>query len=262
MILPSIFFVLEGFGNAEFRSFKNITPAQSYMILASQFPMAVRLKATPENPTIVMVLHLDISLLKALATMRPKKGDNYLGPQPFVSFGMMNSTLIRLILRLLDCKAKVDAPLDLTPPEIIDLYAYFLDLPQGVILRRLSQPVFFDVLSTIYWLNERFNHSLSVTDLARVAQMSLTTFYRHFKTMTTLSPIQYIKTIRLLEARRHMLFFGKSALQASYEVGYESPSQFNREYKRFFYMPPHKEIAYTMYHNKPVYQPFTLTHRF
>jgi AraC-like DNA-binding protein len=126
----------------------------------------------------------------------------------------------------------------------------------------MCEPPFLNVIHSINWANARYSHQLSITELAREADMSLTTYHRWFKTLTTLTPLQYFKTVKLLEARRLMLFYGKSALTASQDVGYESPSQFNREYKRFFTMPPHKEISYTMYFNKPVYQPLSLTYSF
>ena len=80
-------------------------------------------------------------------------------------------------------------------------------------------------------------------DLARRVNMSVSSLHRHFKTVTGLSPLQYHKQLRLYEARRLMLTQQENATGAALAVGYESPTQFNREYKRMFGEPPHRDIS-------------------
>jgi AraC-like DNA-binding protein len=264
VVKPSIFFILQGFSFTELALFQTFTPPQSFLIIGPQLPMVVRIKATSEYPLIVMILHLDLDLLQAISSVMfhksKQKSENY--SESWVTYGNMDVTMNQMLLNLLNCQAKKDAPFELTPTEILDIYTYFLNLPQGALLQKMTSPHFMNLINSIYWANDRFYDPLSVTDLAKEANMSLTSYHRHFKSVITLSPLQYIKTIKLLEARRLMLFYGKSAIDASQFVGYESPSQFNREYKRFFTMPPHKEISYTLFYNKPIYQPLTLSHRF
>ena len=91
-------------------------------------------------------------------------------------------------------------------------------------------------------LNREFSQSLRVDELAREASMSLSSFYSHFKEVTGMSPIQYQKQLRLQEARRLLLTENLEAAEAAFQVGYESPSYFNREYSRMFGLPPMKDI--------------------
>ncbi len=95
----------------------------------------------------------------------------------------------------------------------------------------------------IEWLKGNFTQPLSVDDLADRSGMSLSTFHHHFRSMTALSPLQYQKQLRLQEARRLMLTDHLDAATAVFQVGYESPSQFSREYSRLFGAPPLRDIA-------------------
>lgn len=98
------------------------------------------------------------------------------------------------------------------------------------------------VIDAIYVLRDRFTEPIRVEDLAKMAHMSPSAFYQHFKSLTSLSPLQYQKQLRLLEAKRLMISEAVSAETAAYEVGYESPSQFSREYSRMFGIPPRRDV--------------------
>jgi len=99
------------------------------------------------------------------------------------------------------------------------------------------------VARAIASLNTRFAEPLRMETLAREVGMSLTTFHHHFKSLTAMSPLQYQKWLRLNEARRLMLSDGAEAATAAFSVGYESPSQFSREYARLFGAPPRRDVA-------------------
>ena len=90
-------------------------------------------------------------------------------------------------------------------------------------------------------LRDRFDAPLSVAEMAEVAGMSVSSFHQHFRALTSMSPLQYQKHLRLLEARRLMLADGEKAGSAAWSVGYESVSQFSREYARMFGSPPRRE---------------------
>jgi transcriptional regulator GlxA family with amidase domain len=94
----------------------------------------------------------------------------------------------------------------------------------------------------ISWLRENYMKPLHVEELAEVVHMGISTLHHHFRTLTAMSPLQYQKQLRLVAARERMLANGLDAASAAFEVGYESPSQFNREYKRFFGQPPIRDI--------------------
>src|SRR5262249_57008577 len=93
------------------------------------------------------------------------------------------------------------------------------------------------------WMRENYINSIEINRVAAKAGMGITTFYRQFKQITGLSPIQFQKQLRLLEARKLLVFNGHSVSEAAYEVGYESASQFNREYARLFGAPPAQDAS-------------------
>jgi transcriptional regulator GlxA family with amidase domain len=98
------------------------------------------------------------------------------------------------------------------------------------------------IARAIEWLKGNFTQPLRIDDLATKARMSTSTFHHHFRSMTALSPLQYQKQLRLQEARRLMLSERFDAATAAFQVGYESPSQFSREYNRLFGAPPLRDI--------------------
>ncbi len=95
----------------------------------------------------------------------------------------------------------------------------------------------------INWLKVNYSEPLRIEDLAAQAQMSASSLHHHFRQLTTMSPLQYQKWLRLNEARRLMLNEGRDAASAGFQVGYESPSQFSREYARLFGYPPRRDIG-------------------
>lgn len=102
------------------------------------------------------------------------------------------------------------------------------------------------IAQAVEWLKANFKELLKIDKLAVRVGMAPSTFRRHFKQVTTLSPLQYQKRLRLYEAQRLMLMEGHTATSACYEVGYESHTQFSREYKRMFGEPPHKDVRKIM----------------
>jgi transcriptional regulator GlxA family with amidase domain len=95
---------------------------------------------------------------------------------------------------------------------------------------------------TIHWLRQHFNKAVRVEELAQMVSLSVSAFHRHFKAVTALSPLQYQKRVRLLNARSSLLAGEGNATSVALAVGYESPNQFSREYTRFFGLPPSKDI--------------------
>jgi transcriptional regulator GlxA family with amidase domain len=94
----------------------------------------------------------------------------------------------------------------------------------------------------IAWVKANFAKSLRVEELAKISGMGVSTLHHHFRVLTAMSPLQYQKQLRLHAARERMLIDGLDAASAAFEVGYESPSQFNREYSRMFGQPPMRDI--------------------
>jgi AraC-like DNA-binding protein len=99
------------------------------------------------------------------------------------------------------------------------------------------------IAKAIDWLKLNYAKALRVEDLAARVQMSAPTFHQHFRHLTSMSPLQYQKWLRLNEAKRLMLNEHQDVSSAAFRVGYESPSQFSREYSRLFGLPPKRDIA-------------------
>ncbi|MEK4972215.1 AraC family transcriptional regulator [Niallia circulans] len=115
--------------------------------------------------------------------------------------------------------------------------------PQGWYLRQLGlrESNFSKISQTVEWLRNNYTNSIEIGDLASRSGMAKNTFHRQFKQATGLSPIQFQKQLRLLEARNLIAFEGYAVASAAYQVGYHSPSQFNREYSRFFGLSPARD---------------------
>lgn len=149
---------------------------------------------------------------------------------------------IRRLVNLLDNEQ--DIPI-LAPTIQREIIYRLLVGDQGARLRQIatagSQSQ--QIARTIDWLKDNYAKPLKVEDLAKQAHMSTSAFHQHFKSMTALSPLQYQKNLRLREARHLMLSKHLDAATAAYEVGYESPSQFSREYCRLFGRPPLRDIS-------------------
>ena len=144
------------------------------------------------------------------------------------------------LVRLLDTPEDVSVLAPLIQREII---YRLLTSANGWRLARTATPDSYDqrVSRAIAWLRDRYREPLRVADLARVVHMSESSFHQHFKAVTALTPIQYQKQLRLQEARRLLLSEAVDAATAGHHVGYESPSQFSREYARLFGAPPGRD---------------------
>jgi transcriptional regulator GlxA family with amidase domain len=116
--------------------------------------------------------------------------------------------------------------------------------PEGARLRAIAtlKDQSHRTAKAIAWIRANYAKPLRVEDLAEIAGMGVSTLHHHFRALTALSPLQYQKQLRLQAARGLMLLNGLDAASAAFEVGYESTSQFNREYSRFFGQPPMRDI--------------------
>jgi transcriptional regulator GlxA family with amidase domain len=146
------------------------------------------------------------------------------------------------MLRLLKAPEDIPALGPVYEREI--LYRVLLG-PQGWRLREIcsSGGKAAGILHAIQWIRENYGKTIDVKRIAAKAAMGVTTFHRRFKQVTGLSPVQFQKQLRLLQARKLLAFSGHSVSDAAYTVGYESTSQFNREYSRFFGAPPARDAS-------------------
>jgi AraC-type DNA-binding domain-containing proteins len=201
--------------------------------------------ASPEKPFLGMSIYLDRGLIRQLAMEAPSsvfaEGQNDKG----VSIADVEEDVLNAFLRLAELLEKPDHRGVLAPMILREIHFCLLIGKQGGFLRQLNTPDSHgsQIARAVAWLRENYKEPLQVDELARRVNMSTATLHRHFKRVTTLSPLQFQKRLRLYEAQRLMLTESNDANSASLAVGYESPHQFNREYKRLFGLPPFKDVS-------------------
>jgi AraC-like DNA-binding protein len=158
--------------------------------------------------------------------------------------GEVTLPLLTAFQRLIDLLAEPkDIPI-LAPIILREISYRLLVGDQGARLRQMASAgsQSHQIARAIYWLKGNFTQPLRIDDLATQVNMSTSTFHHHFRALTAMSPLQYQKRLRLNEARRLMLTERLDATAAAFQVGYESPSQFSREYNRLFGAPPLRDI--------------------
>lgn len=200
-------------------------------------------EATPGEPCLVLAFELDLAIMRSVAEEldTPPKGSGEPGRGVFVTDfqGPLADCALRLV-RLLDTPKAIPT---LYPVIMREICYWLLTGPHGGDVARmtLANSPSQRVISAMHGLRSRFRETVRIEDLAAIAQLSPSAFHRQFKALTSLTPLQYQKQLRLLEARRLMISSAVNVETASFEVGYESPSQFSREYARMFGVPPKRD---------------------
>jgi AraC-like DNA-binding protein len=201
--------------------------------------------ASREKPYLGLMLKLD---MRAMTQMMM---DNHLPAPPArnssrgMATGEMTLPLLNAFQRLVDLLGDGNAIPILAPTIQKEIIYRLLVGDQGARLRQIATAgsQSHQIARAIDWLKNNFRQPLHIDELAAQARMSTSTFHHHFRSTTALSPLQFQKQLRLQEARRLMLMERLDAASAGFQVGYESPSQFSREYSRLFGAPPLRDIA-------------------
>jgi AraC-like DNA-binding protein len=201
-------------------------------------------KASKTEPFLALVLKLEMPVAREILSQ-----DEFLVPE--ASFGARGMAVGKTPVELLSACCRLLGLLD-TPRDIPFLGGL---MQREIIYRVLRGPLgkHLRAIATlgeqsnrtakaVAWLKANYEKPLRVEELASVAQMGVSTFHHHFRSLTAMSPLQYQKRLRLHVARLRMMTEGKDAASAAFEVGYESASQFNREYSSFFGAPPMRDI--------------------
>ncbi|GFK95312.1 HTH-type transcriptional activator RhaS [Fundidesulfovibrio magnetotacticus] len=202
------------------------------------------LDATRDRPFLAVALVLDKGLITRLAAETPAPQESTTIRNKGISIDNVDPDVLEAFLRLVELLDKPGQIPVLAPLIVREIHYRLLLGPQGAHLRGIntlgSQGN--QIAKAINWLKSNYREPLQVDSLARLVNMATSTFHRHFKEVTTLSPLQFHKRLRLYEAQRLMLAERETAAGAALAVGYESPAQFSREYKRLFGEPPHRDI--------------------
>lgn len=219
-------------------------PAQ-FLLVSVDLPVDARvLTATTTQPYVGLQISLDPKVVGELLA----DGTNVTSPGPSergLAVTSVDPQLLNAVTRLVDL---LDAPGDIRPlaPLVLrEITHRVLTGPQGLRLRQiaLAGAPAYRIARAIRWLMDHFADPLRIESLADQVGMSLSSFHQHFKHVTAMTPLQYQKRMRLQEARNLMLSEKLEAAEAAFRVGYESPSQFSREYRRMYGAPPRQDVA-------------------
>ncbi len=221
--------------------------AGHYLIQALPVPFECETFALPDAPLLGVSVAIDRVLLGELVLamgLAPGRHIPAQTPESMTSV-VLDDDMRGCVERLLRC---LHDPLEcqiLGPARIRELLFVALRGPQADVLRALveQQGQFARVAASISHLHAHYTEPLNVETLASCANMSVSTFHEHFKRSTLLSPVQYLKRLRLLKAQTLLVAEGLGVAQVAHRVGYQSTSQFSREYKRYFERSPGDERA-------------------
>lgn len=217
----------------------------TFMVVSVDLPISFRVsRATPHEPYMALAMTLEPAAIAALlldSGDRDARG----GHAESVGMGMSDApeelldAVVRLV-RLLDHPRDVPVLAPLVKTEIL---WRLLCGEQGGQLRQvgIASSRLARIGRTMRWMREHYREAVAIDDLAHRSAMSVTSFHRNFREVARMTPLQYLKQIRLQEARTRLLASTDDVAAVGYAVGYESPSQFSREYKRVYGAPPGRD---------------------
>lgn len=246
MYQPGVIFLFSGHKTGYLNNRVFRYDANEYLLLTVPLPFECETFATPQAPLAGLRINVDLLQLQELVM---EIGEDERFRPASSSSGINSATLSDEILcaaeRLLDV---LEHPLDarILGKQIIReiLYHVLMGPRGGALLALISRQTHFSLISRVLRrIESQYTETLSVDQLAAEANMSVSAFHHNFKAVTSTSPLQYIKTFRLHKARMLMLHDGMKASAAALRVGYESASQFSREFKRYFGVTPGEDIA-------------------
>lgn len=220
-----------------------LDPAQ-FLLVSVDLPVDARvLEANVEQPYVGVRISLDSKVVGEL--LADGTGISVSGPsERGLAVTAVDTKLLDAVVRLVDL---LDSPQDIKPlaPLVLrEITHRVLSGPQGLRLRQmaLAGAPAHRIAQAIRWLKDHFAETLRIETLAEQVGLSASSFHLHFKNVTSMTPLQYQKRMRLQEARSLMIGEKLDAAEAAFRVGYESPSQFSREYRRMFGAPPRQDI--------------------
>ncbi len=216
------------------------------IVFSVDMPVASQVtRASIADPFLCLRLDLDPQRVANLVLKVFPQGLPAAHERGGVYVAQADANIINAAVRLMGLMAQSSDAELLAPLVVDEILIRLLRSPIGIRMAQigLAESGVWGVAKAVAWLRANFSQPMKVGDLARLANMSASTFHQHFRSVTAMSPLQYQKALRLQEARRLMLSPMMDASTASRQVGYVSPSQFSREYGRFFGDPPTKDIA-------------------
>jgi AraC-like DNA-binding protein len=222
-----------------------VCDGSNFLLTSIDMPVLSQvIAATEEEPILGLMLRLDMPMVREILSQHEFSFGEQSVDARGMAVGVSSVELLNACVRLMELlETPQDIPFlsGLIEREII---FRLLRSPQGKNLRAIATlgEQGHRTAKAVEWLRENYAKPLRVEELATIARMGVSTLHHQFRSLTAMSPLQYQKQLRLHVARERMLHEGLDAASAAFEVGYESASQFNREYSRFFGQPPIRDV--------------------
>jgi len=255
---PSIYMVLLGSKATFLGKERYQYDPMHYLVSCVPLPLEGQiLQASKETPYLAARISLDTQLVNELLVQMPLEPKENTGSLDMftvnrssprgIYVSAINQDIQSTLCRLLDCAHSKSKAHVLGQLALKELIYHVLNAEHGDLLRIFASQdrQQYQIANVLQYINRHYASNMDISALASKANMSESSFYQHFKAATNTSPIQYIKTVRLHAAKRKMLFEQHTATSAAYEVGYTSTSQFSREYRRLFTVPPAQDARNT-----------------
>ncbi|MCS3471530.1 AraC-like DNA-binding protein [Pseudomonas sp. JUb42] len=226
----------------------------TYFVMSIELPAVGSVHpAVSGEPYLAVSLTLNPAVLTTLLADLPGPSERH-EHEPGFSVAAVTPELMDAWVRMLRLMDNPEAIAALAPAYEREILYRVLQGPHGWMLREIAAPdtAMARVNLAIQWIRRDFAEPIRVESLAHKAAMSVSAFHRHFKAVTNLSPLQYQKRVRLLQARTLMIASARSVTAAAFEVGYESATQFSRDYARVFGLPPSRDTARILEENRGI----------
>lgn len=252
MLPPSICLIGQGRKRVFLGEDTYVYDAHSYLITSVDLPVVAQiLEASPEAPYLGLSMEIDLKRIARMMLESELPARRPRGDLAGMAVSAVTPPLLNAFERLIDLLEEPDDIPVLGPLIEQEIYYRLLTGEQGARLRQIvsGEGRSHQIARVLDWMKQNFDKPMKVEDMAKRAQLSVSAFHNQFRAVTAMSPLQYQKKIRLNEARQLMLTGQVDASTAAFEVGYESPSQFSREYSRMFGAPPMRDIRNLMQEN-------------
>ncbi len=242
---PSIYFVAQGEKEAWLGDQRFVYNELAYLVLTVPLPLRCRVfTASTNHPFLAVRLNINLPVLNDLLTQLPEPNNLADESKSGIFITHSNQELIDSVNRYVGTLEQPEKISVLAPIYYREILFHLLQGEQANVLRNFA---IIDrqsnrIAQAIQHIHRHYAQALRVEELADIAAMSPSTFYEHFKNVTQHSPLQYLKNIRLHQAKNHIFADQLPINEAAYKVGYESPSQFSREYKRLFGHSPMQHL--------------------
>jgi AraC-like DNA-binding protein len=242
---PSICLIAQGHKRVLLGEDEYFYDQDHYLITSIDLPLVAQiLEASREKPYLGLTLKLEKKHIAQMMVDNELSVSRTQDASRGLAVSKITLPMVQSFLRLLDLLNQPEDIPVLAPLIQKEILYRLLTGEQGQRLRQISMvgSHSHQIARAIDWLKEHYDKTFKVDDLASYSGMSTSSLHYHFRALTAMSPLQFQKRLRLNEARQLMLMEQKDATTAAFQVGYESPSQFSREYSRLFGAPPSRDI--------------------